>query len=480
MAGETRIERRGAAEPVPHAAQAFEVERHGLEPIPAEERRGHPRKLFWVWLGGSYNYVTLATGALPILFGLSLRKALAAVVIGNVLGAVLFGLCARHGPRTATATIVNTRAAFGHLGNLPAAAVSLFSVSGWVAVNSVLAAFAVFQLLTVLGAPPSPALKGSLVAAVLLSQMGIAIYGHATVMALEPVFAVLSAVLVTGVLMFAGPKIDWSAPGAGSFAASTEAGTFLLALGATFAGPLSWANYAADYARYLPEATDVNHVALYSGLGMGLASVGGGSIGALLATLVDMRDPLANIPGLLPSWYLVLFLIAVIGGAVANNVLNLYTAGLGLLALRVKAPRWASVLAIGLGASALTFVAVFVYNFMDLYAQFLSLTLCFLSPWAAVLVVDYAVRRGQYDAPGLHTWGRGPYWFRAGVSWPGLASYLCGIAAAFAVSSSALWQSPISARHLGGADLSAFAGLLVAGALYFLLVGRRVRRDGLI
>lgn len=476
MSGATR-EAEGQPAVDPGAAQVFHVELHGLDPIPHADRRGHPRKLLWVWMGGSYNYVTLVSGALPILFGLSLRRALTAVVIGNLLGAILFGLCARHGPRTATATIVNTRAAFGHRGNLPAAVVSLFSVSGWVAVNSVLGVFALFQLFTVAGAPPSPGMKALLVALVLLVQMVIALYGHAMVMALEPVFAVASAVLLTGVLFFALPKVDWSAPGVGTLAAGTETGTFLLALSAMFAGPLSWANYAADYARYLPEDTDVNHVALCSGLGMTIANVSGCAIGALLATVVDMHDPLANIPRILPSWYLLLFLIAVICGAVANNVLNLYTAGLGLLALRVRAPRWASVLGIGVGASALTYIAVFIYNFMELYAQFLSLTLCFLSPWAAVLLVDYGVRRGHYDAPALHTWGKGRYWYRGGVSFPGIASYLLGIVAAFAVSSSALWQSPISVRYLGGADLSAFAGLLVAGALYFMLAGRRIRRE---
>ncbi|MEO5729728.1 MAG: cytosine permease, partial [Byssovorax sp.] len=318
----------------PRAAPAFQVERHGLLPIPLDERRGHPRQLFWVWLGGAYNYVTLAAGALPILFGLSLRVALVAVVIGNVLGAIVFGLAARPGPRTATATIVNTRAAFGHRGNLAVAAVSFFSVFGWVAVNSVLAAFALFQLFTAAGAPPSPAGKALLVALVLLAQMVIAIYGHAAVMALEPVFGIVSAVLITGLLIFIAPKIDWHAGGVGELAASTQAGTFFLALGAMFAGPLSWTNYAADYSRYLPEDADVTHVALYSGLGMGVAGVVGSSIGALLATLVDMHDPLSNVPRLLPTWYLLLFLAAVIWGAVANNVMNLYTAGLGLLALR--------------------------------------------------------------------------------------------------------------------------------------------------
>jgi nucleobase:cation symporter-1, NCS1 family len=124
----------------------FGVEIHGLDPIPAEHRHGAPRELFWTWLGGNFNYVALATGALTILFGLSIWQAIAAAIVGSILGAIVFGFCGIFGPRTATATIVNTRAAFGLNGNYPAALISWLSASGWVAVNSVLAIFALIQL----------------------------------------------------------------------------------------------------------------------------------------------------------------------------------------------------------------------------------------------------------------------------------------------------------------------------------------------
>jgi NCS1 family nucleobase:cation symporter-1 len=455
--------------------KVFSIEQHGLEPIPAQHRHGQPRDLLWTWLGGAYNYVALAAGALPILFGLSLWQALLAVVIGNVLGAIVFGLCAIHGPRTATATIVNTRAALGHKGNLIAAGISFFSVSGWVAVNSVLASFALIQLLGVVGITLNTATTAVLVACVLIAQMAIAIYGHATVMATERVFAVASSILLTGLLVFVLPRVDWLQPAGTELAGSTTLGTWLLALGTMFAGPLSWANYASDYSRYLPEDTDWKQIALYSGLGMGIANVLGCTIGALLATLVDMSDPLANIPQLLPVWYLVLFLAAVLWGAVANNVLNLYTAGLGLLALRVHAPRWVAVLVIGIGASVLTYIAIFGYNFMDLYAQWLILTLSFLSPWVAILLVDFWLRRGRYNVIGLHTWGRGPYWFRNGINWSALGIYLLGIVAALAFSNSTVWASPLAVDYLGGADLSLFVGFLLTGTLYYLVESRRIR-----
>src|ERR1700690_2392134 len=124
----------------------FGIEIHGLDPIPTEHRHGRPRSLLWMWLGGGFNYITLVTGALAIIFGLNVVEAIIAVVIGSAVGALVPGLISVIGPRPATATIVNTRAPFGLNGNFPAALISWASASGWVAVNSVLAIFALVQL----------------------------------------------------------------------------------------------------------------------------------------------------------------------------------------------------------------------------------------------------------------------------------------------------------------------------------------------
>jgi len=190
-------------------------------------------------------------------------------------------------------------------------------------------------------------------------------------------------------------------------------------------------------------------------------------LGALGATLVRF---LFGFP------FALLFLAAVLWGTVANNVLNLYTAGLGLLALRVRAPRWIAVLGVGIGASVLTYIAIFVYNFMSLYAQWLILTLAFLSPWVAILLVDFWLRRGQYDVNGLHTWGTGEYWYSNGINWRALAIYVLGIVAALAFSNSTIWASPLAVDYLGGADLSLFVGFLLTGSLYYLSERNRMQK----
>jgi purine-cytosine permease-like protein len=390
------------------------------------------------------------------------------VVIGSLAGAVVLGLCSIFGPRTGTATIVNTRAAFGLNGNYPVALLSWLSASGWVAVNSVLAIFALVQLASLAGLGDGTAVKIAAIVIVLIGQVGIALFGHATVVASERIFFIVSVILIFGLLIFALPKVNWGYAG-GQQAGSTALGTWLLGLSVIFAGPISWTNYASDYSRYFKRDTNPRQVAFWAFLGILVSSLLAGFVGTVLATLVDMSNPVDNLPKILPGWYLVPFLLVVIWGATANNVLNLYTAGLGLLALRVQVPRWIAVCLVGVIAAILTFIAVFVYNFMALYAQWLSLTLILLCPWVAILLVDYLVRGGKYDVEALHTWGRGVYWYKNGVNWPALGVYAVGVLASLAFANSTLWQSPIATGALGGADVSLFAGLIVTGALYYFV-----------
>lgn len=234
--------------------EIFGIEVHGLDPIPDEHRHGKPQELLWTWLGGNLNYVAITTGALTIIFGLRLWQALLAVVLGSIAGAIVLGLCSIFGPRTATATSVNTRAAFGLNGNYPAALLSWLSASGWVAVNSVLAIFALLTLAQSIGLGNGPAVKIAALVIVLVGQVAIALFGHATVVASERVFFIVSAILLAGVAIFALPKVNWSFP-QGTLTGSTAVGTFLLALSVIFAGPISWINYASDYSRYLARTT---------------------------------------------------------------------------------------------------------------------------------------------------------------------------------------------------------------------------------
>ena len=61
---------------------ATEVEKHGIEPIPAKDRSARPLDLFRLVFGGANTFATVVLGSFPILFGLSFKDALLATLLG--------------------------------------------------------------------------------------------------------------------------------------------------------------------------------------------------------------------------------------------------------------------------------------------------------------------------------------------------------------------------------------------------------------
>ena len=133
---------------LPAEADAFgKVETHGIDAIPAAERRGMPRELGFLWAGAFVNYASLFTASLlTTYYGLGVWDGLVATVLGTVAAAVILGLLSNTGPRSGQPQIVFTRRIFGLRGSYLGAGLTLFLAVGWFAVDCVIAAQAGAQL----------------------------------------------------------------------------------------------------------------------------------------------------------------------------------------------------------------------------------------------------------------------------------------------------------------------------------------------
>ncbi len=110
---------------------------HGLEPVPAAHRTSSPFDQFWIWTGANIAPINWVPGALAIQLGLSLLQTLAVVIVGNLLGAALFGAFWPDGSphrRAADGAGAAGRSA-GAAPILPALAQVLMPM-GWVAINT--------------------------------------------------------------------------------------------------------------------------------------------------------------------------------------------------------------------------------------------------------------------------------------------------------------------------------------------------------
>lgn len=454
------------------ADQPWSIERHAVEPIPQADRHGSPAELFRLWVGANVNYLVLVTGALAIVQGLSLWDSVTAILVGNLLGCAVVGLASIMGPKTGTAGIVTSRTSFGQLGAIVPIVISTAAAIGWFSINSVIATESLTKLLNMLGLPDSPLVAGAALIAVLAAEIVIAIYGHATIIAAEKYVSLVLVALFIGFALLILPRIDLtsaaSARHAGGFA------TWLLVTGLMFSYPLSWTNFASDYSRYLPAPTPWRRIALAAAGGQFAALVFCEIIGVLFALALGgvLTDPIADLPKLLPGWYLVPFLLAIILGSIATNVPNGYTAGLGLLALRAPIGRVASLLLIAFLTLAFRVFTLLYGHAIDLYERWLGYILIWTGPWISIVVVDYFLRAGRYSGEDLMRWGGGRYWFRGGIRWAGVIAFLGGLGVSLAFSNSDLYASPLMTGIFGGTDLSFEAGMLAAGGLYFLMARR--------
>jgi purine-cytosine permease-like protein len=125
---------------------------------------------------------------------------------------------------------------------------------------------------------------------------------------------------------------------------------------------------------------------------------------------------------------------------------------------------------------AVTFIAIFSSSFNRLYTEFLSLLIVWLAPWLAIYVVDWLLRRGQYDAASLINGKGGRYWHNGGIHLPGVVAQVAGMIASLAWINSPAFVGPLSSRT-SGSDFSVFTGIAVGGLTYWLLARRSARAE---
>ncbi len=485
----------------------FKVERHGMEPVPEDDRHGSPRELSLVWSGAMSNYVSLLTGALalsaPVFLGLSsgqlgLADSAVAIAIGAGLAAIIHGLLSVTGTKSGSPQMIFARGVFGHRGAYISAAFTWLMAVGWFAFDSVVGGWALVQLLGLAGVPKTPGVALGAITFVLAASVVVAVYGHQTVHVFEKYGAVVFLIFAAVLFVVLAPKIRWTTPttvsGAPRFASMVLAGSFVYALVA------SWIPFAGDYSRYLPTRTPARAVAWWSGLGIGLPTALLGILGVALLTINPSNpDLLSVITQAAPGWLSVPFLLFVILGEIWANYFDVYTAGLVALAMDVPLRRWGSALLCGgVGAVFVYYIGLFshftqaqtytdlVTKFLGVYQSFLLLTYLWVPAWAAVLLVDFFIlRRGRYAMDQLTSGRRGIYWYTGGIFWRAMVSWIIGVAATIPFVASAQlpwmtapWQGP-AAHALGGMDISGIVGAIVSGIVYFALGRAYFRTSGL-
>ena len=446
------------------------IEGHGIEPIPESARYGSINRVFTVWFTPQLVPAAFFVGTLAAASFLQIGfvNGLIAIVVGNIIGSVLVGALATMGPATGMAQMPLARLAYGKSIIVPGL-LNWISCIGWDGINSVFGA-AALALLT--GVPFIAALV-----VIVIAQGALGVVGYEAIHTFEKWGAVALAI------MFA--VVTFGIFGNASGVSRTDGMSGLDSLGAfvTYAAiaagfVLAWGLYASDYTRYLPSTTSKSRVFLWTVLGLSLAAgwieiLGLAVADKASATSVETIRDLAG-GGLLGA----LALIAIAVGTVAVNAMNDYTGSLSLQAAGLRIRRVYSAITVAI----LGFLFTIYLHDGDLvhkFESFLLLILYWVTPWAAVVLVDWWQRGQRADVSRLADFARLP---SGGLA---LASLVIGFLVSVPFQQSEIGFDlaeatglPINtwaSDYLHFADVAFIVGFVVAGLVYWL--GSRMMRS---
>ena len=288
-------------------------------------------------LAVSYGYFVLGNGV-------SFWQGLLAGVLGIVVSFLFVGLVALAGKRGSAPTMVLSRAAFGVVGNALPSAVSYLLLVGWEIILVSLSTKAVATVFEQLGWAHGTGVKVIAFLVVIAVIVLAGIKGFDAILRLQTWLTIVLAAATVGYILLTLDHVHWhtvSAIPSGSFTGILGAA---VTTGAAFG--LGWVNAGADYSRYLPRSASSRGVVFWTTFGASVAPIVLLAYGLLLVgsskALSDAIsvDPIGALAAILPTWYLIPFVVVAVGGLISGAILDIYSSGLTLLTLGLRIPRW--------------------------------------------------------------------------------------------------------------------------------------------
>jgi nucleobase:cation symporter-1, NCS1 family len=469
----------------PQSEEAFHVEQHGVDFIPESERWATPRHIFSMWAGASVQIEYFIYGCILMTFGLTFLQVLIIIVVGN-LSYLLLGLCSLQGPQTGTTVFAINRAAYGPNGSRPISFFNWITQIGFEVEGLILIVGAGLVLLIKAGFDPTSPAKVLLVIAAVLVQGVLPFLGHATIVKTLRALIIPFVILFAVMLGFAIPHANLHVVAhSGDWQGCLEALAFTIALSG-----LGWTECGNDYTRYCPPNTSHKGIVGWVFLGTALPEILIMTLGAVVGTFIAKIGngaggllPFAH-QSAIPAWFVVVFLLFAVVQLFAINSLDMYSSGVTLQALGAPVKRYQAVVIDCIIALGVTMVAIFSGSFTTYLSDFVDIVIVWIAPWSAIYLVDWWLRGSRYVPAELQKTGSDSlYWRSGGVFWPALIAQLVGMVAAIECLAATFhlphWLNLVTYHtedSFGfGADFSVFAGMIVGGALYFLIGGSGVR-----
>ncbi|BBY65880.1 purine-cytosine permease family protein [Mycolicibacterium helvum] len=442
-----------------------------IQPVPEDRRKGTARHLFPVWFGVNIMPLTLVTGVLgTTVYGLPASWCVVAILIGNLLGAVLMALHSVQGSKLGVPQMIQARAQFGMYGALLVLAVVILVYLGFLASILILARDTLAILI-----PSFGGVFGLTMCALVTLLVVVVGYEliHRANRALLGLFGLAVIVLAVSLMTHA------SAVSAGSGELHFNTIGFMGMISAAAIWQIAYAPYVSDYSRYLPSKTSARPAFWYTYFGCVLGAVPMMILGALLVVAAGGDGAVADLVSFLPAPFRIFVVVMLFLGAIDAAVINLYGPSLTVLTMiQTFKPAWVprafarNAVAVVLAIVTTVVAAGFASDFLNAYLGFITFLMTLLIPWSIINLVDYyVIKRGVYDPAAFIDSTRG-YGY---VNVPAVVTYIVTFIVELPFASSPFFVGSV-ANKLGGVDLTWAVGSVVSLVLYLGLTRVSARR----
>lgn len=384
------------------------IEVVGIEIVKESERTAKPHNLFMPWFASNVSVFGMSYGAWIFDFGISFWQATAITTIGVILSFIFCGIIAIGGKRGSVPTMVMSRSAFGVKGAKAPGVVSWLTSIGWETMLAITAVLATSTIFTRLGWAEEGSVGVRVGASVVIAVLIVlgAVAGYHIIMKVQSVLTWLTGLTTMVYIFLVIPHIDFGAVmqiPSGSPAQMIGAMTMVM----TGTG-LGWINIAADWSRYQSRDASGGKIIFWNTFGASLGPVVLITFGLLFAgsnpeAAVNVsNDPIGALASVLPTWFLIPFLITAILTLLSGAINGIYSSGLTLLTLGIHIPRPLAALIDGVILTLGTvFVVFFSPNFIGPFQSFLITLGVPLAAWAGIMMADIILRKRDYDEAAL-------------------------------------------------------------------------------
>jgi purine-cytosine permease-like protein len=456
--------------------RATEVEQHGIDTIPPEHRHSSPFDLFRIQFGGANTFATVILGTFPILLGLSLWQAVAATVVGVLVGSLILMPMGLFGPLTGTNNAVASGAHFGVRGRVLGSflslltAIAFYSISVWVSGDAL-----VGGMIRLFDVSDSDVLRGIIYALLGAIVIVVVVYGYAFMLLVNKVVVVGNTVMIAlGAVAYAG-DIDLAFdPGPDAYALGSFWPTFVLSALIVMGNPVSFGAFLGDWSRYIPERTPPRSLLLATFAAQS-ATLVPFLFGVVTATLVaGESDYVVALITASPLWYAVLLMVVAFLGGLSTGITSLYGTGLDFSSVFPRFSRVQASLFIGAFAFMFILIGRLAFDLIDSVNAFIGAIVICTSPWMVIMTLGYIVRRGYYSPTDLQVFNLGmrggAYWFDNGVNWRGMSAWIpAAVLGLLFANYPPLIEGPFR-NAAGGVDISLPVALGVAAVLYLAML----------